>query len=436
MKRRLFWKILFGFWLAFFLTSQSLWIWFTAHTNSQTFASEPEVLEQAAPAVLAAAQSALIRDGPRGVTSLMAALPPAQREALSVAPDGRAGPATASRPAMTIMERQARAPDGRDFRIRYAYSRRPALIEWTDTTAELPVFGLIGGLLFSALLAAYLAWPIERLRRGFHRLAMGQLDVRLAHRMGRRRDEITDLAHDFDRMAQRLEQLVAARDQLLHHVSHELRSPLARLRLAIGLARQSPARLEQSLDRIDYEANRLDLLIGELLTLARTEHHGFANIGYFDLPDIVETVVDDVRFEADAAGVGVRLILQVPDEEARVSLAGDAELMRRAIENVLRNALRFSPRGGEIAVHVGWGASAARYRIDVEDGGPGVSPERIDALFEPFVRGADPGPGFGLGLAIARRAVAIHGGSIEARNRDGGGLRVSIELPVAPLESR
>jgi two-component system OmpR family sensor kinase len=165
---------------------------------------------------------------------------------------------------------------------------------------------VVGALFFSGVLAFYLTRPVQRIRKGFASLAGGDLATRLRPQIGRRRDEIADLAKDFDTMAERLQQLVLMRDQLLHDVSHELRSPLARLNQAIALVRQDPANTDTSLRWIETEIRRLDELVGELLSLARAESGESSRDQYFDLPALIDTVVANANFEARAQSVTVK----------------------------------------------------------------------------------------------------------------------------------
>jgi two-component system OmpR family sensor kinase len=253
--------------------------------------------------------------------------------------------------------------------------------------------------------------------------------------MGRRRDEIADLARDFDQMAARLQQLIAARDQLLHDVSHELRSPLARLQVAIDLARQNPQRLATTLDRVDAESRRLDELVGELLTLSRVESGAPDFDDYFDLGELLRKVVADARFEAQASNVGI--VANIAEDMEMPALRGNAELMRRALENIVRNALHHSIGGQQVTVEL---ACDRGFTIRIADQGPGVPEQALETMFEPFVRIGDgaagkASSGFGLGLAIARRAVEAHGGTIRAENRQPKGLSVEIRLPLPNLES-
>jgi two-component system OmpR family sensor kinase len=219
---------------------------------------------------------------------------------------------------------------------------------------------------------------------------------------------------------------VAAQRRLMHDVSHELRSPLARLQAAIGLARQNPEKLEGSLERIEREVTRLDELVGEALTLARLESGApEAAVETVDLADLVADVAEDARFEAQAADR--QLALQSVD---KLLVRGHSELLHRAVENVVRNAVKYTASGTEVELDLLM--AGERAVLVVSDRGPGIPPDELERVFEPFYRiSGDMGKGFGLGLAIARRAVMAHGGCISAHNREGGGLRVKIDLPRA-----
>jgi two-component system OmpR family sensor kinase len=291
--------------------------------------------------------------------------------------------------------------------------------------------GTVASLVFGAALAWYLVRPIRHLRSAFASLAQGRLDTRVAPLTGRRRDEIADLGRDFDTMAQQIQALIAAQRSLLHDVSHELRSPLARLQAAIGLARQSPERLETSLGRIEREAQRLDELVGELLTLsrleARVEGHPLERSERIDLVDLVASIAADAHFEAQASGRAV-VFSGAGELHADVRV----ELLQRAVENVVRNAVKFTAEATTVEVGVKEDASVGEALVTVADRGPGVAAEELRSIFEPFYRGksAPPDRGFGLGLAIARRAIEAHGGRVRATSRVGGGLLVEIRIPL------
>lgn len=278
----------------------------------------------------------------------------------------------------------------------------------------------------AALLAAYVARPIRRLRSGFDAVAQGRLDVRIAAGMGRRDDELAALGSDFDRMADRLETLVTGQRQLLHDVSHELRSPLARLQAAIGLIDQNPDSAPAMLARLERECVRMDRLVGELLTLSRLNAGEGWPLTVIDLGEVLLDLVDDARFEA--ADRRVRIVLSGAD--APVPVLAHAELLHRAFDNVLRNALRHSPDGGGVGIDISK-LAGSRYRVRVCDQGPGVPEEQLEMIFQPFFRTCDKTPGYGLGLAIARRALAAVNAEIRAKPGVGGGLVIEVELDAA-----
>ena len=298
-----------------------------------------------------------------------------------------------------------------------------------ETAFLLPLIaGLLASLAFSAGLAWYFAKPVRVLRWAFGAVAAGRLDTHVAARMGRRRDEIADLGRDFDLMVQQLAVLIDAQRRLLHDVSHELRSPLARLQLAIDLARQDPAKLGNSLARIELESQRLDGLVGELLTLARLEVGSRdGEVTDIDLTDLVEGIAEDGQFEAQAAGRGLQF-----KGEAGIHVRVHVELLLRAVENVVRNAVKYTVPGSIVTVEVQRTADGRHVVIVVADRGPGVADAQLESIFEPFYRAGNGRAthGFGLGLAIARRAVEADGGRIVAENRPEGGLCVRIELPL------
>lgn len=296
------------------------------------------------------------------------------------------------------------------------------------------VAGVIVSLAFAALLAWYFAKPIRGLRAAFAAAAAGQLDARAGPEMGGRRDELADLGRDFDHMADRLRDLVDSQRRLLHDVSHELRSPLARLQAAIGLARQQPARLEDSMLRIERESVRMDRLVGELLTLSRLEA-GVTPSMDEEIPveELLADIVRDAGFEAEAGGR--RVACAVAGE---VTVRGNGELLQRAVENIVRNAIRHTHAGSEVRIEAG-ATPGGFLRLAVIDAGPGVPEGELAAIFEPFFRSGEAreGNGYGLGLAIARRVIEAHGGSIRAANRPEGGFMVEAFLPeMAPMEGR
>lgn len=304
----------------------------------------------------------------------------------------------------------------------------------------MPVPGLLIAVISSGIVCYFLSWyltkPIVRLRAATRQLAAGDLTARAGAPIGMRSDEVAGLMRDFDTMAERLESLVKAQSRLLNDISHELRSPLARLNVALGLARQraNPESVAM-LERIELEATRLNELISRILTLARLED-GEQHVPQTAVPldELVLTVAEDAEFEAQARHCHVESTIPEGDWEVR----GDGALLHSAIENVVRNAIRYTGEGTTVGVELrrsaGNGPPEALVRIT--DCGAGVPALELDKLFQPFyrlddARGRNTG-GVGLGLAITERAVRFHGGKIAASNRAEGGLAVEIRLPLIP----
>ena len=284
------------------------------------------------------------------------------------------------------------------------------------------------------LLARYLVAPIDRLRHATRRMAGGDLDVRVSQSMRGRQDDLGLLATDLDTMAERVRNLLETKQQLLRDVSHELRSPLARLQLALSLARRQDNPAERHLARIACEADRLEQLIARTLKLARLERPtGSLEQEQIDIGDSLKNIVNDVAIEADAQGCRV----SVEVAPSLVAL-GDPELLRSSFENIIRNAVRYSPPGTQVSITARRTKSLTHrgewVEVMVYDQGPGVPAKDLALIFEPFYRvdvARDrAGGGEGLGLAIAARAVALHKGVIEARNLPSGGLAVSVTLPL------
>jgi len=305
----------------------------------------------------------------------------------------------------------------------------------------LPFTGLIIGVLTSGLVCYLLSWyltkPIVQLRTAARQIAAGDLTARAGAPAMSRRDEVAGLMRDFDAMAERLETLLKAQSRLLNDISHELRSPLARLNVALGLARQR-AGVESTdmLDRIELEAARLNELIGRILTLARLED-GEQLVPQTPVPlnEIVESVSEDAEFEAQERHCHVHTSIAEGNWEVR----GNASLLHSAVENVVRNAIRYTQEGSAVEIELKSEAPAAREAVlRVSDSGPGVPSDSLDKLFQPFyrlddARGRQTG-GVGLGLAITERAVRFHGGKVSAFNRPQGGLVIEIRLPMIASE--
>jgi two-component system sensor histidine kinase CpxA len=298
---------------------------------------------------------------------------------------------------------------------------------WTATLPYylwilVPVLGLLYAL------AVHLARPLQNLRRAVDRFGRGELSTRIG---SQRRDEIGELARAFDLMAQRIESLMSAQRRLIQDVSHELRSPLTRLGLAVRLGRDG-GDCSKAMERIKREVDRLSSLVDELLRLNSAEEDAAAR-GRDEVPlhDLLRAVVDDCAVEAEARGCRLELRIAAP-----ATTLGDPELIRRAVENVLRNAVRHSPADMPVEVDLRPDGTAAT--IAIRDHGPGVPDDALTAVFRPFFRiegdRSRSSGGVGLGLAIAERAVRLHDGIIAAANACPG-LEVTIRLPIAPAPS-
>jgi two-component system sensor histidine kinase CpxA len=279
------------------------------------------------------------------------------------------------------------------------------------------------------LLALYLTSPVKKLQSTVKSFAEGNLDARVSPELGNRGDELAELGREFDRMAERIAGLISSQKRLLADISHELRSPLARLTVALELARKnSTPKADQALDRIEQETERVNQLVGQLLKLTRLES-GAEEVPpeAVALEELVQQVIDDADFEAKALNKSVKAVRL---EQCRV--AGSVELLRSAVENVVRNAVRYTPQGSAVEVGLQWRLDTAV--LTVRDHGPGVPQSELSHIFEPFYRVSEArertSGGVGLGLSIAERTARLHGGTIRAENLPDG-LLVTLELPLA-----
>jgi len=293
---------------------------------------------------------------------------------------------------------------------------------------------LLGGIACYGL-ARYLTSPVAKLRAATRDLAAGNLNVRVLPTLGGRRDELASLAADFDDMAEKIQLLIDSQRRLLGDISHELRSPLARLNVALELARQRSGNAATSaLERIQREAEVLNEMIGQLLALTRLES-GASEIQKieFDLGLLVRAIVQDADFEARARNRSVRV--EAPEH---CRLIGNEQLLRRAVENVVRNAVQYTAEGTEVEIKLA--CADVVTEITVRDHGAGVPEQALAEIFRPFYRVDEArdreAGGVGLGLAIAERAVRLHGGRVEAANTDSGGLLVTISLPKQTVNSK
>ena len=319
-------------------------------------------------------------------------------------------------------------PQGDEYRLLFA--RAPVtifgILMWPGTQFAVLSIAIFAAAVVSLLLARYVSAPVVRLQKASRALAAGALETRVGAPSTRRRDEVGTLARDFDAMAERIQALVTAKETLLRDVSHELRSPLARIRMALALAeRRAGAQSQPDLARIEREAERLDALVGQVMTLTRLRTTDAPRQDIVRLNALVGEVVDDARFEYPDARVELVAATEV-------SLRGDAAGLKSAIENVVRNALIYGDRTKPIEVKLD--TSAATATVRVRDHGPGVPEAELKRIFEPFYR-TDKSrdhrqDGQGIGLAITARVTELHGGTVTATNRAEGGLEITLELPL------
>ena len=340
-------------------------------------------------------------------------------------------------PRTDLMARRVSSPGGKLFIIASGTPRPTGIrlpfwprVWWAQVIAVLLTAGV-----FCYLLARYLSSPVVKLRAATQQLAAGDLSARVGAANNRRRDELADLGRDFDVMAERIESLMASQKRLLHDISHELRSPLARLKIALELARESDGpEAAWALERIEREADRLNDLIGQLLTLARLDSNSQkTDNDSVDLKRLVEEIALDADFEARNYNRAVEVVASQD-----CSITGNEQLLRSAVENVVRNAVSYTAEGTAVEVSLrrrdmDEGPTAV---ISVLDKGRGVPQAVLADIFRPFYRVGDArdrqSGGIGLGLSISHRAVRAHGGTVTASNAPSGGLLVEIQLPISP----
>jgi signal transduction histidine kinase len=439
----LYWRIFLAFWVALALIlvgTVTVAVNATAHRTDRPWVQRGQLYAQAARAFESGGPPALkgwlqslggepfsrtYVVGPSGQEILGRPLPAATSAGGAIAPIGGA---------LVLV-----APGGETYHVVVGPVRdSPRLfgeLELPGVPLSILAIALVvsGGACF--FLARYLAAPVDRLRLATRRMAAGDLNVRVLPALRGRQDDLGLLAADLDAMAERLRQLLEAKQQLLRDVSHELRSPLARLQLALSLARRDDGAAERHLARIACEADRLEQLIARTLKLVRLERPAHAlELLRVDVGELLRSIAADVAIEADAQGCFVTVQIY-----GTLVVSGDPELLRSAFENVIRNAVRYSPAGALVAVNGrparATGSDQETIEVTVRDYGPGVPEKDLPLIFEPFyrveaAREHRSSGGEGLGLAIAARAVALHGGSISARNPQGGGLAVTVVLPA------
>ena len=444
--RSLYLKIFIWFWLAMILINVVLFAAFALTRPTPTRRSwrdlaqtgpnaqkAAEIYEQSGQRALADALQATEKTSGVGATFFDEngkelsgrAVPPGAQELSTKAAESR--DIEFNFDANTLVARPVASVTGQRY-IYVAHIPRPPFQPTFQTLGlRLLVVLVIGGI-FCYWLARYLTQPILKLRTTTNELAEGNLGARMSAKIAKRRDEVGELGRDFNSMAERLESMVKAQQRLLGDISHELRSPLARLGVALGLARQrSGPEANGALDRIERESDNLNEMISQLLTLTRlesgTDGRKRTNV---DLAALVKEVADDADFEARSLNRAVQVV-----SSDTCSIKGVEELLRSAVENVIRNAVRYTPEG--TTVEVALRRQNGNAVISVRDRGHGVPKEALEKIFRPFYRTEDArdrqsGGGTGLGLAITERAVRMHGGSVQAVNAADGGLAVEMKF--------
>nr|WP_232849293.1 HAMP domain-containing sensor histidine kinase [Pseudomonas capsici] len=305
----------------------------------------------------------------------------------------------------------------------------PEIEDWHRQSLMWPLsalgIALVVLTLFSLLVTLSITRPLSRLRGAVHDLGQTSYQQHSLAQLANRRDEFGVLATDFNRMGARLQSLIGSQRQLLRDVSHELRSPLARLRIALALAeRAEPAEREKLWPRLGRECDRLEALISEILALARLDAD-FGGPEPVDLGSMLQRLKNDTQLEDEPQNIRI----QVPDN---LQLQGWPDMLERAVDNLLRNALRFNPP--EQTIDVQAMRVDNHVRLSVRDRGPGVAQEHLSQLGEPFYRApGQTAPGHGLGLAIAKRAAERHGGSLTLGNHPEGGFLATLEIPLEPV---
>jgi len=339
----------------------------------------------------------------------------------------------------TVMETQTyQDSQGRPYTV-YTVNRTPPstiLAPGPQGTALRLLAAAVISALISFFLARSLSRPLEELRLASRKIAAGELGTRVGRAMARRNDEFGQLATDFDAMASRLQMMQKANQRLLQDVSHELRSPLARLTVALEIARKKGAgQVESELNRIELEGQRLEALVNDVLGLLRESSETNLKVDEdIDLNALLSDLVEVVNYEVPEGKPGISWKPAEP-----VNYHGDRELLWRSMENLLRNALRHTDPGKGVVLSLEPGRGRRQVQLSVRDYGPGVPDGDLEKIFEPFYRvqeSRDRGSGgHGLGLSIAANAVRRHGGDIQAGNADDGGLIVSISLPVNDIHA-
>ena len=289
------------------------------------------------------------------------------------------------------------------------------------------VFCLVSSAFFAGILAWSVAYPVKLLLEHLKAAADGDLLAEVSPKIKASHHEFAELGEAFDLMALRLNTMMKSQSNMLHHVSHELRSPLARIQMAVGLVMQNPKKMQSSLQRVELEAVRMEKMIAELLEIFRLES-GMQKLQKTDVDfkALLNGIVSDVQFEKQEA----RIQLEAPEDE--VHIQGQLELLQRALENVVRNAVKYGPALGLVAIELQRSQRTREVIVEVRDQGNGVEQQELEQIFQPFMRGrsASQIDGHGIGLAMTKHIVEAHGGFVKAANLSPSGFMVRIHLPL------
>lgn len=305
------------------------------------------------------------------------------------------------------------------------------VLNYAQLLLHFPLSALLFCILSSTIFAGILAWsishPVKLLLDHLKNAAKGDFLIGVSPKITASHDEFSELGEALDLMTLRIDSMIKSQSKMLHHVSHELRSPLARIQMAVGLVMQNPKKMQSSLQRVELEAVRMERMISELLEIFRFES-GMQKLQKteVDLKGLLTGIVGDVLFEKHEA----KLRLDMPGDT--VVVEGQLELLQRAIDNVIRNAVKYGPEEGVVAIELQHSARTGEVILEVQDQGEGVEPQELEQIFRPFVRGrrASQVDGHGIGLAMTKHIVEAHGGFVKAANLNPHGFMIRIHLPV------
>jgi two-component system, OmpR family, sensor kinase len=305
------------------------------------------------------------------------------------------------------------------------------VLNYAQLSLHFPLSALLFCIFSSAIFAGILAWsishPVKLLLDHLKNAAKGDFLIGVSPKITASHDEFSELSEALDLMTLRIDNMIKSQSKMLHHVSHELRSPLARIQMAVGLVMQNPKKMQSSLQRVELEAVRMERMISELLEIFRFES-GMQKLQKteVDLKGLLTGIVGDVLFEKHEA----KLRLDMPGDS--VVVEGQLELLQRAIDNVIRNAVKYGPEEGVVAIELQHSARTGEVILEVQDQGEGVEPQELEQIFRPFVRGrrASQVDGHGIGLAMTKHIVEAHGGFVKAANLNPHGFMIRIHLPA------